>query len=183
MVADLRASTPTAAAEAVAPAAEEVAARFQGAGALLARGLRHAAQRAARRLAAVEGRRVLADPRTLLLLPAQRLDLAAAGLARALPAAIARDRERMSVTERALPRAVQVAMSRQRERAAMFAARLQDLSPLGILARGYAVCYDESGRRVVRSAREIAPGDVLHLRLNEGSVGCRVEDVRTEVEG
>jgi exodeoxyribonuclease VII large subunit len=89
----------------------------------------------------------------------------------------------MSVTERALPRAVQVAMSRQRERAAMFAARLQDLSPLGILARGYAVCYDESGRRVVRSAREIAPGDVLHLRLNEGSVGCRVEDVRTEVEG
>jgi exodeoxyribonuclease VII large subunit len=183
MVADLRASTPTAAAEAVAPAADEVAARFQGAGALLARGLRHAAQRAARRLASVEGRRVLADPRTLLLLPAQRLDLAAAGLARALPAAIARDRERMGATERALPRAAQVAMSRQRERAGQLAARLEDLSPLGILARGYAVCYDESGRRVVRSAGELAPGDRLSVRLHEGSVGCRVEDVMTEVEG
>lgn len=182
MVADLRASTPTAAAEAVAPATDEVAARFHSAGALLARGLRHAVQRAARRLATVEGRRVLADPRSLLLLPAQRLDLAAQGLGRALPARVATERERAGVAARALPRAATVALERHRERAALMAARLEDLSPLGILARGYAVCYDESGSRVVRSARDVVPGDRIRVRLHEGSAGCRIEDIEMEGE-
>jgi len=86
------------------------------------------------------------------------------------------------VIERALPRAASVALGRQRERAGLLAARLEDLSPLGILARGYAVCYDESGRRVVREAGEIAVGDRVRVRLHQGSAGCLVENVQTEVD-
>jgi len=180
MVADVRASTPTAAAETVAPSADEVAARFLTAGGLLARGLRHAAQRAARRMAALETRPVLADPRTLLVGPAQRLDLAVAGLARALPLRVARERERLESGGRALPRAASAAVTRQQDRARLLAARLEDLSPLGILARGYAVCYDESGRRVVRSAAELAAGEMVRVRLHEGAAGCRVEYIEQE---
>ncbi|MDO8915737.1 MAG: exodeoxyribonuclease VII large subunit [Coriobacteriia bacterium] len=181
MVADVRASTPTAAAETVAPSSEEVTARFRSAGDLLARGLRHAAQRTARRLAALESRPVLADPRTLLLAPAQRADSAAAGLARALPLRVARDRERLQLASRELPRAASTVTARQQERARLLAARLEDLSPLGILARGYAVCYDESGRRVVRSAGDVSPGDRVRVRLHQGLAGCLVESV--DVEG
>jgi exodeoxyribonuclease VII large subunit len=182
MVADLRASTPTAAAEAVAPSSDEVVARFRSAGDLLARGLRHAAQRASRRLAALETRPVLADPRTLLLAPAQRIDLAASGLTRALPLRVARERERLTLARRDLPRAVESATTRQRERAKLLAARLEDLSPLGILARGYAVCYDESGRRVLRSASDMAAGDRVRVRLHQGVAGCLVESVDPEGE-
>jgi exodeoxyribonuclease VII large subunit len=132
MVADLRASTPTAAAEAAAPAADEVVARFRGAGALLARGLRHAAQRAARRLASVEGRRVLADPRTLLALPAQRLDLAASGLARALPARVARERAARGA-RRTRPAAHRSARARAPSRARVAVRR----APGGPLAARY----------------------------------------------
>jgi exodeoxyribonuclease VII large subunit len=177
MVADLRASTPTAAAEAVAPAAEEVTARFDSAAALLVRGLRHGVSRARTRLASLEARPVLADPRGALLLSAQRLDLARAGLARSLPARVARDRDRVAAVLAALPRATTFAVSRHRERAGIAAARLEDLSPLGILGRGYAVCYDASGRRVVRSTGEVAVGDRVRVRLHDGSAGCLVESV------
>jgi exodeoxyribonuclease VII large subunit len=179
-VADARASTPTAAAETVAPSSEEVSARFRSVGDLLARGLRHAAQRAARRLAALETRPVLADPRTLLLAPAQRIDSAAAGLARALPIRVARERERLTLARRELPRAASTASARQQDRVRLLAARLEDLSPLGILARGYAVCYDESGRRVVRSAGDVSAGDRVRVRLHQGVAGCLVESVDAE---
>jgi exodeoxyribonuclease VII large subunit len=177
MVADLRASTPTAAAEAVAPSAEEVTARFGSAGALLVRGLRHGVSRARTRLASLEARPVLADPRGALLLSAQRLDLARAGLGRVLPVRVARDRDRVAAALGALPRAMTFAVSRHRERAGIAAARLEDLSPLGILGRGYAVCYDASGRRVVRSTGEVAVGDRVRVRLHDGSAGCLVESV------
>jgi exodeoxyribonuclease VII large subunit len=88
----------------------------------------------------------------------------------------------VGLAERALPRAGVLALERHRERASLFAARLEDLSPLGILARGYAVCYDRSGRRVVRSASELAVGDRVSVRLHEGSAACLVENVITEVE-
>jgi exodeoxyribonuclease VII large subunit len=177
MVADLRASTPTAAAEAVGPAVDEVAARFGSVGALLVRGLRHGVSRSRTRLAALEARPVLADPRGALLLSAQRLDLARAGLWRVLPARVARDRDRVAAVRGALPRAMTFAVSRHRERAGIAAARLEDLSPLGILGRGYAVCYDASGRRVVRSVGEIASGDSVRVRLHDGSAGCLVESI------
>ncbi len=179
MVADLRASTPTAAAEAVAPSTAEVSVRFSAAGGLLARGLRHAAQRAAHRLASVAGRAVVSDPRLLLALPAQRLDLTSGALARAMPARIELDRDMLSRLAADLPRASDVSIGRQRERLGLMAARVEDLSPLGILARGYAVCYDASGR-VLRSALGVVPGQRLRVRLHEGALGCLVEGVDME---
>jgi exodeoxyribonuclease VII large subunit len=69
------------------------------------------------------------------------------------------------------------AISRRNEDFRIAAARLEDLSPLGILGRGYAVCYDASGRRVVRSVGEIASGDSVRVRLHDGSAGCLVESI------
>ena len=72
MVADLRASTPTAAAEAVAPSCDEVTGRLEALQRLLGRGLLHAARDAERRVAVLRSHAVFRDPKALTAIAAQR---------------------------------------------------------------------------------------------------------------
>ncbi|MEX2613119.1 MAG: exodeoxyribonuclease VII large subunit, partial [Gaiellaceae bacterium] len=55
-------------------------------------------------------------------------------------------------------------------------ARLQTLSPLATLARGYAIV--RAGGEALRDATEVRPGDELAVELASGSLGARVEEVR-----
>jgi exodeoxyribonuclease VII large subunit len=48
------------------------------------------------------------------------------------------------------------------------AGKLDSLSPLGVLSRGYALVWAERTGRLVRSADDVAPGDPLRLRVREG---------------
>ncbi len=57
---------------------------------------------------------------------------------------------------------------------AVGAARLEDLSPLGILTRGYAVCYAGDGSTVVKSIEQVSSGDAVIVRLRDGSIGAAV---------
>lgn len=59
-------------------------------------------------------------------------------------------------------------------RLAISAASLDALSPLAVLSRGYALAEDEQGR-LLRDAGEVSPGDKLHLRLARGALVARVE--------
>jgi exodeoxyribonuclease VII large subunit len=59
------------------------------------------------------------------------------------------------------------------------AAQLDNLSPLACLARGFAIALSPTGEVVTRADR-VAVGDRLTVRLHEGSLGCRVEDVDPE---
>ena len=183
MVSDLRASTPTAAAEAVAPALDELGARLKVMGRLLGRALLHTAQRDANRLALVRGRPIFTEAAVLTAVVAQRVDTAAAGLARALPGPLARDRERMGVAAARITAAASRALERGRTDLRHGAERLEGLSPLAILARGYAVCYAAGGTTVVRSASTLAPGDKVRVRLHSGAAGCVVETVTEEGAG
>jgi exodeoxyribonuclease VII large subunit len=54
------------------------------------------------------------------------------------------------------------------------AGRLETLSPLAVLARGYAVCWNEDRTAIVRQASEVAPGDVVRVTLHEGEIDCEV---------
>ena len=56
------------------------------------------------------------------------------------------------------------------------AARLDSLSPLAVLGRGYAVVWNESRTKVIRRAIEVKPGDRVRVTLSEGELGCTVED-------
>ena len=56
------------------------------------------------------------------------------------------------------------------------AARLDSLSPLAVLGRGYAVVWDESRTRVVRSASEVARADRVRVTLSRGELTCEVVD-------
>jgi exodeoxyribonuclease VII large subunit len=201
MVADVRASTPTAAAEAVAPDAAEVARTLDAGGTRLGRALTHLVAGLSHRLGLLASRPVLTSADALLATYGQTLDMLADGLERALPGHLARSEEAILRAREALvrigPRLTEQPASRlerERERVvsagrlmveggerdlSRMASRLEDLSPLAILGRGYAVCYEEDGG-VLRSAEDVAPGDRVDVRLAEGILGCIVESVGSE---
>jgi exodeoxyribonuclease VII large subunit len=53
--------------------------------------------------------------------------------------------------------------------------RLESLSPLAVLGRGYAVCWNDAGSAVIRSAAAVSTGDHVRVTLHEGELRCTVE--------
>jgi exodeoxyribonuclease VII large subunit len=56
------------------------------------------------------------------------------------------------------------------------AARLDALSPLAVLGRGYAVCWNAERTAIVRDAAEVAPGQHVHVTLERGEIACTVDN-------
>lgn len=201
MVADLRASTPTAAAEAVAPDAGEIRGRLDAQKRLLARALSHVVTAGEHRLRLAAGRPVLRDPDVFVGPRAQRLDMLAGALERALPGQLDRRETAIAQARVALvrlggqlgvPHALRLERGLERIGSAgrglletaernigSAAARLDDLSPLAILGRGYAVCYGEDGG-ILRSADDVSFGQRVGVRLSRGRLACIVESAETE---
>ena len=95
-------------------------------------------------------------------------------LRQALLRGVARRRDRLAQLAEGLEDCTRERIARSRERVARLSHTLEALSPLGILARGYAVARTEAGR-VVRRADELPAGTRFWLRLADGSVGARSE--------
>ena len=53
--------------------------------------------------------------------------------------------------------------------------RLDALSPLAVLGRGYAVCWNEARTSIIRTRTAVQPGDAVRVTLADGDIGCRVE--------
>ncbi len=199
-VADLRAPTPSAAAELIIASAEELRGQIDA--------LSHRLQRSLESLLAaydgrVEGlRRALHDPRTMLGHLAQRLDDLSGRLELGLSVAVARRRDRFARLNGELQHndpAVRITALRQRlalltaraehslvQRLEIIrqlfgdnAARLEVLSPLKTLARGYAIAARGDDGTVVTDAAVLAIGEQVLLRLHKGRVSCRVESLET----
>ena len=149
LVADVRAPTPSAAAELVAPDRAEVSQRVG----VLAR---HGDTAMTRRVDAATN----------------RTDGLATALRAALPDLVATSRrieERTTAGERAL----ELAIARAGERTGALGGRLAALSPLATLDRGYVVVTREDGS-VVTSAAALRPDDAVQLRLRDGTRSARV---------
>ncbi len=56
------------------------------------------------------------------------------------------------------------------------AARLESLSPLAVLGRGYAVVWDDSRTHVIRKVSEVKTGGTVRVTLSEGELRCEVVD-------
>lgn len=180
MVADVRASTPTAAAEAAAPSVTDVAALLARDRRSLARALAGRVADARHRVQLAAGRPVMTDPSALLGGFGQRVDDAAIGLSRALPGRIERETVRVDGLRAALVREGPRSISRAGESIAHVGDRLRDLSPLAILGRGYAACFRADDGSVVRAADAVARGDGLVVRLARGSLACDVTGTSPE---
>jgi len=173
--ADLRAPTPTAAAELVSPAAAECLQRLQAIAHVMQRRMHHALDAGAQRLDAASLR---------LSRPAQSLGvhrLRLATLAARLRTAAARQApEHLRTLERLgerSARALSGALSREQQRLASADARLRALDPARVLQRGYAWLADAEGRAIV-SARQLSAGQRLDAVLADGRAAVDVVTVK-----
>ncbi|PRY65185.1 exodeoxyribonuclease VII large subunit [Vreelandella songnenensis] len=82
--------------------------------------------------------------------------------------------ERVNQLNRRLENAMQRQLQRQQARLTSAARELNAISPLAVLGRGYAIAQDEKGQ-VVRRAQETTPGQKLSLRLGEGRLSVEVK--------
>jgi len=149
-VADLRAPTPSAAAELAVPekqAVEDSIAQLQDA---MLQTLRDRIETLGRRLTYAAAHPFLQDPRRLWEQRAQRVDELAARLPDALRRAVERLEMRLRVS----------------------AGKLDAISPLKVLARGYAIA--ESRGKIIFRASQVKKGDALRVRLSEGEINCEV---------
>jgi exodeoxyribonuclease VII large subunit len=197
LAADLRAPTPSAAAELVVPdAAEWLRALAAAANRLLGAWQRAARRRderlawAGRRLAQLHpalrveqqsqrldelGFRLAAALRGRLELDAHRLAARRAELVALSPrAALAALGRRLAVTSARLPAAVAHHLSRSRDRLAGTARALNAVSPLATLERGYAIVTRAEDGHVLTDAAEAAPGSEIEARLARGRLRARV---------
>lgn len=84
-------------------------------------------------------------------------------------------RMHLDLLTQSLQRACAVPVEKRRAELAMLAGRLQDLNPLRVLARGYSMTIDTENT-VVQGIRQVAVGDRVRVRLQDGSLLCRVEE-------
>jgi len=198
-VADLRAPTPSAAAELVVGVKEEIVRR-------VAQARRGLALLARRRLADARGRvgraagaEALVRFRYVLLRRRDRFDAAreaildlVASRPRALAGRLARAAEglagvrrllqigRRRDSARRLDAALRIGMrgstAAARARLAAAAGRLRALDPLAILSRGYAVVYPEGSAVPVRDAESVSAGDRLRIRVARGEIRAAVTE-------
>jgi exodeoxyribonuclease VII large subunit len=196
--ADARAATPSQAAEMVVP---DRAARRE----ILAHGRLHLARAMRSRLAAqgialARVTRRLGDPRLAIASHQQTLDDRASRLAACGRSLVTGRRDALARMQRRLafqhPRAVvgreRAELSRLRDRLATVwstaferrvadlqraAVRLDALSPLKVLGRGYAIATRGDGR-AVRSAGDVAAGDVIHVRVRDARLDATVQRVQ-----
>ncbi|MGH7504445.1 MAG: exodeoxyribonuclease VII large subunit [Longimicrobiales bacterium] len=94
---------------------------------------------------------------------------------------VARRRDSAVTLQTELEAAIRRAVSDRRRHVAVLADKLDTLSPLGALRRGYAVPLGEDGR-ILRHASDFRPGEPLALRIVDGTVSCRTEAVEEENE-
>lgn len=176
MVADVRASTPTAAAEAVSPSLEGLESELGVRGAALSGALSRRIERAFSVVERIAERPVFADPNMLFAVEAQSLDLFEDRLQRAIPLNLERDRVKLRHLEDQVRSAGATLLPRFENQLAMGASRLHDLSPLTILSRGYAIAKDEEGS-IVKSVDGIEANEAVCVEVADGRLDCTVNAV------
>ncbi len=159
-VADLRAATPSNAAELAVPDQSELR----------------------ERLRAMESAMVQRMQRQTKL-SRQRLESAARSRVLQSPVAYVQDRRvLLDYLTKSLAASTQRIAGRCRQRQAALAAGLDAMSPLKVLARGYSVTLNEN-QTIVKSVKELSVGAQLTLRLCDGSAKTMVTSVEENVDG
>ncbi len=211
-VADLRAPTPSAAAELVVRRKDEFFGHIGRVCERLDAAIHHRLRRLETRLHVLEARPGYAGYRGRIAVRGRHISELAGALRQRMGHALARRLRRHDVLRRSLdtfdPRhrlaavrtrlvarngqlqaAVRQRIAVKQHRFASLAARVEGLSPLAVLGRGYSVTWDASRTRIIRDAASVTPGDQINVTLDQGELTATVIDaaegqrLKAEAEG
>lgn len=190
LVADIRAATPTHAAQLVTPLLSELESQF--AGALFELKARQKAIFTRHRLHLLEQGKLIREPKTFLFRHWQQLDEQSQRLQNLAPHRMLRMRQehlhnlknqllqknpkykidafRLTITnlQEKLPEAIKVALKNKRQSLQEKIIKLDALSPLKVLARGFSLVENEADGRLLTKAKEIHPGHHITIRFQDG---------------
>ncbi|CAG7642185.1 exodeoxyribonuclease VII large subunit [Paenibacillus allorhizosphaerae] len=197
-VADLRAATPTAAAELAVPHHLELKQTLSFLQQQLYAGLSKQLAAGKERLKRLQRSPYLTNPRRQLLLQqTERLDRVREQLIYKMRSRMTKSQERLMRSERRIasfnPKE-QIVYSRKRLEAASRGLELSSstivkrkkqelvsairqldaLSPLKIMQRGYGLVYDEKEKHLIKSLKQVQIGDIVKLRMMDGRIDCHV---------
>ncbi len=175
-VADLRAPTPSAAAEIVMPARIELLARIQTNLRYLRQALADIVPQYAQRVDDLAQELTRALERRLSI-EVQRAESLAQELARATDSRLRTEAVHLGSLAQELPRAIANRLRTEQVRLDGLLQQLNALNPLAILRRGYSLTMAADGR-VVRRAKDVGRGDRLTTRLAEGHLTSEVLEVQ-----
>ena len=204
LVADLRAPTPSAAAEMVVARCDEFSARIDRLCERATAAVRGRVHRLRARIHQMEARPGWSGLRTGVALRARDVGELTARLRGLVTARLgsttrrwqdqqtrleARDprrrigevRARLAIARDGLRRGLRERRQQADARLGLLAGRLDSLSPLAVLGRGYAVCWNDERTAILRDAATVPVGARVRVRLQHGQLGCTV-DSRAEDE-
>lgn len=159
-VADVRASTPSNAAEIAVPDEAEVREYLMSISIRQTQAMQKSLNRMSTRLDDIKSRRVLKDPMTYIDSKRTELDY---------------------VREKLIS-AAEKTNSANRHRFVSLASALDAMSPLKVLSRGYAIASKDDGQ-LVKSVYDVACGDKLQLNVNDGFIKCTVDESEAKSHG
>lgn len=205
-VADLRAATPTAAAELAVPHHLEVKQQLTNMERHLKQQLKSVLQTQRERLERLQRSSYFQYPHKHFLAPAERVDRLRDRLQYALRERISHAKQRTVSLEHALliqhpkeqiniARAAIQSLRRQLVVAAQVTQRgkqqqllsmirhLDALSPLKVMQRGYSLVYKQGEADLVKSIEQVQLGDMLNVRLSDGQLGCQIWSMEENADG
>lgn len=199
-VADLRAPTPSAAAEMVSGARDDLQNRLCSFRGRLAQAIESGIERRRLNLARLAQNRAFAVAPNKIRDLQQRFDETTFRLRRGMQYGLSdqRNQERMLATrlrkvdlrrfirhnrdifnsrrQNLLP-AIRNRMQRERAQLGLAAAKMESLSPLAVLRRGFSLCRDGKGS-IIKNSSEVSHGDTVSVTLACGELGCLVQEIR-----
>jgi exodeoxyribonuclease VII large subunit len=202
-VADLRAATPTAAAELAVPHHLELRQQIHHAMQQLMQHIRTQVGRRRLALTRIARSPFLTQPYRQLVQPAERLDRLKEQLLFRMRARIQKSVERTSRLEMLLAKhhpgqhihaararldrtktslllSMRTSMREDKNSLNSHIRQLDALSPLKVMQRGYSLVYDEKEASIIKSITQVQPGDILNVRMTDGQVNCQVWSMKGE---
>jgi exonuclease VII large subunit len=171
-VADVRAPTPSAAAELAVPVKAELVMRITRLAARLGGSLQNQAHILRERIPGFR-QTMVQTLRACLQQRQQRVDEAALRLTHELKNAVAAQRQRLPHLQQTMAHRLESAVAERKQNLRRLEAQLRALSPLAVLDRGYSLTETETGV-VVRNATDVKTGDRIKTRFAKGSVTSEV---------
>jgi exodeoxyribonuclease VII large subunit len=174
--ADVRAPTPTAAAELCAPQRADLLLQLEGLALRMQQKMLHKVDAQSQRVDSLQHR--LGRPAERLQRESLRVQHLGVQLQQALRQPWPLQRQRLQWFEQALQRGLQQTLQRRSQTLDRCATQLQLLDPRRVLQRGYALLQDEAGHAVTRS-QGVVQGQRLHATLMDGEVVVTVDERRS----